>query len=159
MKVNTYDNENVFDLAIRVYGNVNGIKETAVFVGNVPKEVDLKTLVFSEFIERKQVDQKERRIFQVITNQSIFDIAMQSTGSIDGLGSVIGKYESIEDNKFLEIISLNKKNDPILNEIVRKNLQFATKELDLEIISNWILANGVWNDSGVWIDTENWQDN
>lgn len=25
--------------------------------------------------------------------------------------------------------------------------------------SNWILANGTWNDDGIWIDTETWRDN
>ena len=26
------------------------------------------------------------------------------------------------------------------------------------VVSNWILALGTWNDSGVWIDTELWKD-
>lgn len=159
MKVNTYDNENIFDLAIRVYGNINGISETAVFIGAVPNEVDINALEFNEFIEPKQVDLSERRIFQGITNQSIFDIAIQATGSIDGLNDVIGLYSDIDETKFLEVVSLEKKNDAILNEIVRKNLKFATKEVGLDIVSSWILANGIWNDNGLWIDTETWNDN
>jgi len=34
----------------------------------------------------------------------------------------------------------------------------AMKVYAAAVVSNWILALGVWNDSGVWSDTDVWND-
>jgi len=54
-----------------------------------------------------------------------------------------------------------KSNEPVEFELIRlpwvRVPNLPIKEVDAT--EEWILANGIWNDSGIWIDTETWNDN
>ena len=94
-------------------------------------------------------------------NQSVWDLANQYYGSVDGVEQLMldnpgvvnflyrvaaGTIINIDDTK---IIDAN-----IVDYLSTNGLKPATACLD----DDWILADGTWNDDGVWDDTEDWTD-
>jgi len=54
----------------------------------------------------------------------------------------------------------DKSNEPVEFELIKMPWARYPELPNKEIISTdeWILENGIWNDSGIWIDTEIWID-
>lgn len=161
MTANTYDSETIYDAAIRLYGDLRGIEYLISQVDDItvlPDTLEYEKVIFSKFVVAQQpVIRQENVTFKVRDNQSIYDIALQMTGKVDGIVDVLKNYTSIDEDIIGTEITLQKNDDEQLEVILRRSLVFATRVID-EVVSNWILATGTWNDSGVWIDTENWID-
>jgi hypothetical protein len=95
------------------------------------------------------------------SGQSIFDITNQNFGTLDNLVTLSNDNGlSLSDNLFPG------------TELVIDNSTLGIADVKKEIsdsgttfgnnysvtILDWILAEGIWNDGGKWIDTETWID-
>jgi hypothetical protein len=94
--------------------------------------------------------------------QNLIDVALQEYGSIDGL------LKLCNDNN----IAIGQNVNPGTSLIIDSNSVLLKKQVinyrnkgikpatgDVRIVeSEWILANGTWNDLKIWIDTETWKD-
>lgn len=94
-------------------------------------------------------------VYTIGENQSIYDLALQLTGSLSGMADIIDNYNKLSDDLKGTELAITKKSDPRLDLFLRRKYVFATANID----NLWILGTGVWNDSGIWIDTETWNDN
>jgi hypothetical protein len=47
---------------------------------------------------------------------------------------------------------------PVPTSTTSTTLPITTSTSTTTIAGSWILATGIWNDGGVWIDTSNWID-
>lgn len=96
-------------------------------------------------------------------NQSIWDIAVQEYGSYDAVkqliidnASVLNFTDSIEPGTQL-MISAEPTNKQIVDFLSKKSIKPATA-IEQPILSNWILATGLWDDNGFWDDNALWID-
>jgi hypothetical protein len=111
-------------------------------------------------------------IYIVKEGETITDVVLNSTGSIDNWQTIL------DLNGFTEWTPTLKAGDPVIigyvnfqrnvwedlqinpacnrPEII--NLQEKINQVIGLLTSNWILANGIWNDSGIWIDSAKWID-
>jgi hypothetical protein len=155
------NNENIFDLTLRLYGNLNGLNETinnfTSLDNPAPAEVTYEeNVVFTDFVEPSPVNvTKPVLSFTVRKQQSIFDLAIQMGGSLLGLPDVLGFVNNLEEDIRGTVIDVTQNNDAQLQTILDRGLLFATARIDL---NNWILETGFWEDTGEWIDTEFWID-
>lgn len=103
-----------------------------------------------------------RRVL-VGNNQSIWDLAVQEYGSLDGIKQLMidnptkcNLESSIPAGTELLIreIPLNK---AIYEFFSKKRIKPATA-IDVPTPAVWILATGLWNDSGFWDDNALWID-
>ncbi len=95
-----------------------------------------------------------------IENQSVLDIAIKHYGNIDGVFDII-KNNNIGLDKSIEIgtkiiVNPDFKSD-VANYFRKQNYDMATGYPE-STQNNWILATNFWNDNGIWVDTEHWQD-
>ena len=93
--------------------------------------------------------------------QSIFDISAQKYGTLDNIVKLSNDNSlSISENLFpgtdLTIDNEGLGEKDIKKEISDKGYTFNNNAQ--LIILDWILAEGIWNDLGAWIDTELWKD-
>ena len=162
-------NENIYDIAIRSLGTINALSE---FIGQIDDlDQDVKDQVTqlefdSEFqaplfVPPRDPDVKpEPLVFTGRTRQSVFDIALQMTGGLGGLSKVIDQFTSLTEDIGGKTFEVEKLNNISLVTILDRNLVFSTFAQDVfdATASDWILASGVWNDGGIWIDSETWND-
>ena len=91
--------------------------------------------------------------------QSIFDVAVQNYGNADAVFELIKLNSDCGIDKQLkpgDIIIVDKKDDAKTNYLNSKNI--ATDANSEVSAINWILKDGCWNDDGVWVDFEPWND-
>lgn len=94
---------------------------------------------------------------KVLDKQNIFDLVLQETGGLNLSASILHANglnftSSMVPGAELSIRAVEAqkvKDNYILNRFNPNNA---------EILIVWILEGGVWNDAGVWIDSEFWQD-
>lgn len=154
-----YDQENIYDLTIRLYGNINGlsgvINSVTSVSNNVTNDVTYDPIVFEDYVSKSTpIARRETLNVVVGESQSIFDLAVQLTGSLKGMNEVISKYRNLDQNLKGQEIEITKSNDPRVDIFLRNQFVFATKSDVLP----WILETGAWNDFGIWNDTANWID-
>lgn len=96
---------------------------------------------------------------KVLDKQNIFDVVLQESGGLNNTARVL-RDNGLNFNDSLAAggeITV----DALESEKIKENyelIQFKPNNAELTIIEGWILANGVWDDFGTWIDTELWQD-
>jgi hypothetical protein len=95
--------------------------------------------------------------------QTLFDVALQVYGDIAKV------FQLIEDNPDLDnvhsgnanlVVEYEEQNLSITNFYKNNtiNLVSGFPTIGTPNITNWILFDGTWNDSGIWVDSENWND-
>lgn len=114
----------------------------------------------------------------VRVGETIRDVVINATGSF-GNGSTNANWDAIAtansfddwtpmlapgqsvvvpDSVFIDSNTLrNRASYPANNGSQVNYLSLITAIWNI-LINNWILANGSWNDGGIWIDTDFWQD-
>lgn len=103
-------------------------------------------------------------LITVENNQSIWDLAYQYYGSTEGVRQlIIDNPTKVNFNDKIPagttlIISQPPINKAVVDFFQSKGITPSTA-IDVQPVSNWILAAGAWNDGGIWIDTELWNDN
>jgi predicted RND superfamily exporter protein len=157
-----YDNENIYNLTIRLHGNIQGITSIINQVNNINdninKSIEYENIIFKDYTKPENPVKKDILInHKVRENQSIYDLAVQLGGNLKGLEKIINNFSNLDEDLKGEIITVIKKDEIVSNYIQNKGFIFATKDIEV-VISNWILANNIWDDSGIWIDTETWND-
>lgn len=100
---------------------------------------------------------------KVTQNQSILDICLMAYGNVDSLVPLLLENGlSITDELVpgteLKIPVVDTADSDIVNFYNRKRIKPATGFTELQNINPWILADTTWNDLGIWIDTETWND-
>ena len=98
-----------------------------------------------------------------IQDQTLFDIALQHHGSIEGViqlaklnGLTIG--EPVDGQLAANDLAIDQN---LLEELSSRSIKPASKyPVDITPLgdSNWILATGQWNDNGKWDDNATWID-
>jgi len=159
-----YDQEDIYDLTIRLYGNINGLSGLINNVTNlddpVTNDVTYDTIEFEDFVVKSTpVKRRQTIVYTVGENQTIYDLALQLTGSLAGMSDIIDNYERLSDSLKGVQLSVTRKSDPKLDLFLSRGYVFATGEVgDLDDL--WILVRGFWiDDPNIWIDTETWNDN
>jgi hypothetical protein len=152
------DNENIYDMSIRLYGDMRGLPYLIGYASNIDNamsgDVDVEDVVFSDFVSTTEAVE-EKVTFKVRENQSIYDLALQMGGSMSGLSSVIGKVTFLDQDIRGTELDVVKNDDEQLNVIQSRGLVFATRAGEA---GQWILKTNFWDDLGIWIDTETWND-
>lgn len=103
------------------------------------------------------------KIITVMDRQSIWDIAVQEYGSIDGVKQLIidnptkCNFETGIDIGTKLIISQKQMNQKVYDYFNNKKINPATA-VDVVYNPAWILASGYYNDSNWWIDNALWID-
>ncbi len=97
----------------------------------------------------------------VLANQTLFDIALQVYGDIDGVFDLcrdndIQFFEPVEAGQAIVIREENIINKNIVKYYKRHGICPASGVIPM--VSNWILATGGWNDNGKWQDNKFWKD-
>jgi hypothetical protein len=126
-----YDQEDIYDLAIRLYGNINGLSgligSVTTLDDPVTIDVSYEPIVFDDFVSKTTPSRKRETIdYAVGENQSIYDLASQLTGSLNGLSEIISYFNNLDDNLQGQTITTTKKADPKLDLFLRKKYVFAT---------------------------------
>lgn len=135
--------------------NIDTIPVGAVVVYE-PKPVTPATVKSLQYTPTVLVEE-----FRSRNNQSTFDVALQTYGTLDRV------YQLLVDSKKINLLS-----PPIpgfifkFNPTLVKDNRFANYLKRDSIILNtlasvngeWILRTGMWMDTGIWIDTEYWID-
>lgn len=157
-----YSEENVYDLTIRLYGNINGFTGVVPSItsidNNVTSSIVYEAIEFVDYVEPEQpVTKKADLVYKIGESQSIYDLALQLTGKLQGIESIISNYSTLDVELKGVTITVQRKVDVLIDIFLANEYIFATKE-GLQGLSNWILASTNWDDEGVWIDTEFWQD-
>ena len=157
-----FSEETVYDLTIRLYGNINGftcvVPSLDTINDDVTEAIIFEPIEFVDFVEPEQPDvSKPDLVYKIGESQSIYDLAIQLTGKLQGIESIISNYAGLDDDFKGVTITLPRKNDILVDIFLENEFIFATKE-GLQGLGNWILATTDWRDVGLWIDTEFWQD-
>lgn len=100
---------------------------------------------------------------KVTQNQSILDICLMAYGNLDSVMALLVANDlSITDELVpgmeLKIPEVDTADTDIVNFYNRKSIKPATAFTELPLVNPWILADTTWNDLGIWIDTETWND-
>lgn len=157
-----YDNENIYDLTIRLYGNINGLSDTIPKIESLDDAVDfpieVAELVFSDYVAPETTAEETPApvVILVGEGQSIYDLALQSTGNIQDFAKVLSYYDNLDDDLIGETISITRAEDPLIDIFLENGYIFSSKEI--RINPDWLLATGVWDDNGSWLDSETWID-
>lgn len=111
-------------------------------------------------------------IYIVHPLESITDVVMNATGSLSNWDMILtannftdwtpdlqpGQNIIIPDGVFIDNNTLRQlglypsSNNWLASQLLKLAAIFET------LFDNWILADGTWNDKGVWIDTDFWND-
>lgn len=158
-----YDNENIYDLAIRLYGNINGVSGLVGSLTSldsaVTSDVTYEEIVFEDYVSKTEpIIRRETLETVVRENQSIYDLAVQLSGNLSGISSVLSNYTTLDANIQGNTISITKSSDPLIDIFQRNEFVFATKDSAVVVSDLWILFDTTWNDPNIWIDTELWSD-
>ncbi len=96
----------------------------------------------------------------VLANQTLFDIALQVYGNIDGVFDLCrdNSIQFFEPVKAGQTLVINEKN--IINKNIVEYYQrhgICPASGVIQEMNNWILAAGCWNDEGEWQDNNFWK--
>jgi hypothetical protein len=112
------------------------------------------------------------KIFVVQAGMSLWDVVINSTGTLANLDLVLGingltdwtpelfagQEIIIPDSSVVDQNALFQFLDyPVCNNSV-DDIDTQVQDLEDVFTNNWILATDFWNDQGIWIDTAVWQD-
>ena len=103
------------------------------------------------------------RIITVMDRQSIWDIAVQEYGTIEGVKQLMidnptkCNFETGLQIGTKLIISQKQMNQKVYDYFKNKKIYPATA-IDIDYDPAWILVSGFWNDSNFWIDNALWID-
>lgn len=127
-----YDSENIFDLTIRVYGNINGlsglINQVTSIDDNVTGTFEAPSIVFTDYVAPEQPETKTTNVTAIIgESQSIYDLATQMSGKLSGLSDIIGNYTNLDNELKGETFTIVKNKDPQLDFFLSNGYVFATK--------------------------------
>ncbi len=99
----------------------------------------------------------------VLSRQSVWDIAIQYYGSINGVEYLLKDNPTVFNLEtspvagtvfYLRIELIDKK---VVEFFASQKSKPATA-IDSPLVSNWILATGLWNDNAFWDDNALWID-
>jgi hypothetical protein len=97
-------------------------------------------------------------------NQSILDIAVLTAGSVDAVFEIIKANNSgigldipLPNGAITLPDKFQSADKPRQKFISERYFNTATDTVP-GVLTHWILATNFWNDNGIWIDTEFWQD-
>lgn len=97
-------------------------------------------------------------------NQSIWDIAVQEYGSVEGVKQLIlDNPIKCDFEKSIaagtELIITKEPIVKVITDYLSANRLMPATAVDVPFnISDWILATGIWNDNGFWRDNALWID-
>lgn len=131
MKVKTLDSETKYDLAVRLYGDIKGLQFVIPEMNNdgtIPAEIEkTEGVVFDNYVSPQQPVIKEQFVSLIVReNQSIYDVALQLTGKLDGLPEVIGNYNSLTENLKGQKIEIVRAEDEQLDAIISRGYLIET---------------------------------
>jgi hypothetical protein len=113
--------------------------------------------------QNRKVIHDYRLFFNVygFNNLSLLNDLASVYGFLPVLFFANGDIKFINSPLFLERqIDYNEANTQVYNVILTNQSPTFNNYIDFEnTIITWILADGTWNDSGIWIDSETWNDN
>ena len=104
-----------------------------------------------------------KKVVTMLSNQTVYDLALQLYGSVDQV------FTLLDDNDNLTNVHSTAVGQDVEYEEQTLGLTNHYRDNNINLVSgfplfgeenpsNWILANNFWNDGGVWIDTETWND-
>lgn len=131
MKVKTLDSETKYDLAVRLYGDIKGLQFVIPEINNdgtIPAEIEkAEGVVFDNYVSPQQPVIKEQFVSLIAReNQSIYDVALQLTGKIEGLPEVIENYNSLTENLKGQKIEIVRSEDGQLDTIISRGYLIET---------------------------------
>ena len=127
-----FDSENIFDATIRAYGNINGLSgfvdQVADLDADLSGEYETPPMVFVDYVPPTQPVTALPPVVHVVgESQSIYDLATQMTGKLQGLENIIGNYTNLDQDLQGVTITTPRKDDPQLTVFLDRGLVFATK--------------------------------
>jgi len=157
-----YSEENIYDLAIRLYGNINGLTGIIPSLDSIDSDViasiTYEPIEFVDYVEPEQPNvDKPDLSYKIGEGQSIYDLATQLTGKLQGLEDIIQNYSSLDEDLQGVTIEVPRKSDILVDIFLSNDNIFATKTSEA-VLTGWILETGIWDDLGIWIDGEIWID-
>ena len=101
-------------------------------------------------------------IHTVIEAQSLIDIALMYYGNIDAVFTILQNNPELNFDAPIVPgtkinVELDKTND-FARYFDKNKIEISTGINEFSELPPWILATNYWNDNGIWIDTEFWQD-
>jgi len=177
--------QTIYDIAIQHYNNVDAAftifqANASLFVDGLTTELQAGSeLILPDWQANKisvnqsnQLNQLNQCSYQkkrTFNGQTIFDIAIQEYGSTNEIFQIIKDNSEIFDNGITTILDpgtlLNIRNDLKLSKpriaayYKKKGIKVSSGFFETLTESNWILATGKWNMSGIWINNELWKFN
>ena len=136
-----YDNENIFDFTIRAYGNVNGLSGVIDQVTDLDSalsgEYNTPTIIFADYIPPTQPETKLKPITHIVReDQSIYDLAVQLSGTMKGMASIISNYTNLDSDLKGQTLTIERKKDPQLDYFLSKEYVFATRSANRCIVNS-----------------------
>jgi len=157
MIIESYKDESAVDVAIRAYGNIEGLitlclqnnmlldgEELTANVRQVDKarQKELKRLkaVFPQAVIRTE------EVVVIYSGQNIIDLALQETGSVEGLVNLLNRNEFLFDTTpdpggELKVSKLDVMNDEIRNYYKGLKYIINTGDVDLDGIGYMIIED------------------
>lgn len=131
--------ETIYDLAIRLYGDILGVGELihnfSDIDGYSEGVITYEEKQFPDYIPPDQPEEETQKITHIVRDgQSIYDLAIQLTGNIDGLSEIIANFESIDQDKQGDTIIIDQNEDEQLLTILNRGYMFSTRSEDVEAV-------------------------
>ena len=99
--------------------------------------------------------------FKVKENQSLLDMAAMAYGDPDGVFEILAHDDSLNPEAHTgtgTIIDILYNNTYISEYLMKFGIATDESPIYDPTLNTWILFTHYWNDSGIWIDTANWND-
>ena len=99
--------------------------------------------------------------FKVKENQSLLDMAAMAYGDPDGIFEILAYDDSLNLEAHTEtgtIIDILYKKTYVSEYLMKFGIATDESPIYDPTLNTWILFTNYWNDSGIWIDTANWND-
>lgn len=171
MYIVTNSYQTIWDLAYKYYGDYNAVGQLILDNPdklNLDDEVQPGWLIkITDFVAPIVADDEAEKEHVFVPyyevskiNQSLWDLALQYYGTYDAVKQLLLDNPKLDFSNAIQpgtLVYVTQK--PILKKMV----DFLTNKgykpsTGIAIVSNWILANGIWEDSGVWVDSDFWND-
>lgn len=127
-----HDSENIFDATIRAYGNINGLSgfvdQVDSLDDNLSGEYETPTMVFVDYVPPTQPVTLLAPVVHVVgEGQSIYDLATQMTGKLQGLENIIANFTNLDEDIQGTTLTVARKDDPQLTVFLDKGFIFASR--------------------------------
>jgi hypothetical protein len=168
-------NQSPIDISISCYGGIEGImqlwldNEDFLFTADLAAGDVLEYTASLDFTDHAEVitaapPAKHITDLIVVKGQNIIDLALQQYGSVEGLMQIWADNEELATDAELAPGSALKVNAQVVTHqlnkeyLAKRGVRVTTGLTIAAEGSAWILAAATWSDSGIWIDTSNWND-